>query len=84
MHRKRNELMLKGLPDVATLVAQGVDVEGSAHPQFEQRWKRPERPLANGRKQIFFDEFYGESVELGAAQEHTIDSNDGDSDLLFF
>jgi D-glycero-beta-D-manno-heptose 1-phosphate adenylyltransferase len=69
---KKNELQLRGLRDEQDVFEQTIDWEMSTHPEFRQKFYRPSKILEQGRwgrrLQIFFDTFYGESIEVHPGQ----------------
>lgn len=62
------EWVLQGLKDEEEFLQQVVNWDLSVDPEFEQKFKRKAREIESGgwgrRLQIFFDEFYGEALEL--------------------
>lgn len=70
--KKRNELQLRGLKDEEDLIEQAIDWEKSTNLNFKSNHYRPSKVLEQGfwgrRLQIFFDEFYGEAIELEPGQ----------------
>lgn len=74
--RLKRELCLRGLKDAGDFLAQAVDWETSTDPRFKERFYRPSRELESGawgrRLQIFFDEFYGEAVEIEPGRTYTL------------
>lgn len=68
-------LALRGLRDEADILAQTVDWQRSTDPDFKTHHFRPSRTLDEGswgrRLQIFFDEFYGEALEVNPGHTYT-------------
>ena len=73
LEQKRQELQLRGLKDEDDLISQAIDWNASTHPEFKKNYYRPSRIIEQGiwgrRLQIFFDEFYGEAIEIEPGQE---------------
>ncbi|WP_324716597.1 hypothetical protein U7230_14795 [Carboxydochorda subterranea] len=72
-HHRRQSL-LRGFHDEAQLLRQAVDWEVSTAPDFEARHRRKPVLLEEGRwgrrLRIFFDEFYGEALEIRPGQRY--------------
>lgn len=72
---KKNELQLRGLQDEHQLVEQAINWKISTHPNFKDNHYRPSRLLEQGtwgrRMQIFFDQFYGEAIEIEPGKTFT-------------
>lgn len=75
LEQLREQLCLRGLKDADDFLAQVVDWEISTDPQFREKYHRPSKTLESGswgrRLQIFFDEFYGEAIEIEPGQSYT-------------
>lgn len=71
-----SQCFANGLPDADAVLREGLHLEASADPRFEEKWLRPCEPLAEGpwgrRRRIFHHEFDGEGFEIlpGQAYEH--------------
>jgi hypothetical protein len=65
---------LRGLADERDFLAQVVDWELSADPEFEKKYRQAARTLESGswgrRLQIFFEMFYGEALEIEPGAEY--------------
>ena len=73
--RLRQELCLRGLKDAGDVLAQAIDWATSTDARFRERFHRPSRELESGpwgrRLRIFFDEFYGEALEIHPGRAYT-------------
>jgi hypothetical protein len=71
----RQSLMLRGLRDEEDLMTQGLDFERSTSANFKTENHRPIVLLEEGawgrRYRTFFDNFYGEGIELKAGENYT-------------
>lgn len=76
----RKELCYRGLKDGDDFLTQVVDWELSTDPQFREKFHRPSQTLESGawgrRLQIFFDEFYGEAIEVQPGESYTRKADD--------
>ncbi len=72
---RRREVQLRGLQDESDFVRQAVDWEASVSPNFKSNHYRPSKVIERGewgrRMQIFFDEFYGEAIEIKPGHKFT-------------
>lgn len=70
---KKQELQLRGLQNERDVMQQAVDWENSARDDFKEQFYRPSKVIEKGawgrRMQIFFDQFYGEAIEVSPGQD---------------
>jgi hypothetical protein len=78
---KRDAFVLKGFPNEEAMLQQAVDFHLSSDAQFRHRNHRPSIPLDSGdwgkRYQIFFDEFYAESIEVNPGCRYVREEKEG-------
>lgn len=71
----REQLVLRGLKDEEDLMAQALDWERCVSPSFKADNHRPAQTLEEGawgrRYRTFFDNFYGEGIELRPGTRYT-------------
>ena len=78
LDKLKDDILFKGLKSYEQVIEQAIDMKGSMDPEFEAHYKREQKELEKGsfgrRMQTFFDEFYGESIEMNANEKYTIEA----------
>jgi hypothetical protein len=73
-HDYIQRLQLRGLENHDAFVEYAIDWKFNVDKDFEKKWRRPSVMLESGawgrRLQIFFDQFYGEGIEVTPGQEY--------------
>ena len=80
LEKARNDLLLRGFKDEKELVEKAIDWDTSTDPNFEKKYYKPSSVIEEGlwgrRIQIFFDNFYGEGIEINPGESMIRNSDD--------
>jgi len=73
---QREAQLLRGLGSEEEVLEKLVAWDATARPDFEQAYRRPSRIIEEGawgaKRQIFFDQFYGESLEVKPGMSYAV------------
>ncbi len=77
---KKVEQMYRGLKNEEDVLLQAVDWNTSTDPHFKENHYRPSRVIEQGkwgrRMQIFFDQFYGEALEINPNETYVREADE--------